>query len=97
VDNKKVDSAAGPRNIGIDTMERHWGVTMPQKTKISRSTSDAILALQAGMARDFIKQQVAQRSFSKTVAALNRELLTGTPAECARARQALTRLGFADV
>ncbi len=58
-----------------------------------RSFATEVLSLQED-AVEFVHTQIAQRKLTKTVAALNKELLYGDASQKAQAKQALEKLGF---
>jgi len=54
----------------------------------------AIAALSEASAPEFIRQELAAKTFHKTMRALNEDVLSGDPDRRAAATKALKRLGF---
>lgn len=62
-----------------------------------QTASTSVLGIETGGTPAFVLRQIGERRFSRTMAELNRDYLTGTPEQRRLARRALLRLGFPEV
>lgn len=70
---------------------------MDQSNATTLSASQEVLGIEKGGAAAFVKQKLHDRELHVTVMELNNELLFGNPLQREEARQALNRLGFAEI
>lgn len=70
---------------------------MDHVNAITMSASQEVLGIEKGGAAAFVKQKLHDRELHVTVIELNNAFLFGNPVQREEARQALHRLGFAEI